>query len=43
MRVLLIVVAAALLVFALDVRDWNDRPLREATVAVYDVDGSIVA
>lgn len=43
MRVLLIVVAAALLVFALDVRDWNDRPLREATVAVYDVDGSLVA
>ncbi|MEZ0318422.1 MAG: hypothetical protein ABWK05_00290 [Pyrobaculum sp.] len=43
MRVFLLVVVVALLVSALDVRDWNDRPLREATVAVYDADGSLVA
>ena len=43
MRLLLAVILLAAVAAALEVRDWNDRPLGYGTVAVYDEEGSLVA
>lgn len=43
MRLLLAVLLLAALAAALEVRDWNDRPLGYGTAAVYDEDGRLVA
>jgi hypothetical protein len=42
-RLLLAVFLLAAVAAALEVRDWNDRPLGYGTVAVYDEDGRLVA
>ena len=43
MRLLLAVFLLAAVAAALEVRDWNDRPLGYGTVAVYDEEGRLVA
>ncbi len=43
MKILLALFLLAALAAALEVRDWNDRPLDYGTVAVYDEDGRLVA
>jgi hypothetical protein len=43
MRLLLAVFLLAAVAAALEVRDWNDRPLGYGTVAVYDEEGYLVA
>jgi hypothetical protein len=42
-RLLLAVFLLAAVAAALEVRDWNDRPLGYGTVAVYDEEGRLVA
>jgi hypothetical protein len=42
-RLLLAVLLLAAVAAALEVRDWNDRPLGYGTVAVYDEEGRLVA
>jgi hypothetical protein len=43
MRLLLAVFLLAAVAAALEVRDWNDRPLGYGTVAVYDEESRLVA
>ena len=43
MRLLLAVFLLAAVAAALEVRDWNDRPLGYGTVAVYNEEGRLVA